>query len=121
MAVYTESLEREDVFQGIYHRRTYATTGSRIILRFSVNGLPMGSEGRQKGAPVIRVSAVGTTDLKGVRIVRNGKIIHAVDPPGDSADFEFVDRSGDPGPAYYYVDLVQDDGEKAISSPVWLD
>jgi hypothetical protein len=121
MAVYTESLDREDVFQGIYHRRTYATTGSRIILRFWVNGLPMGSEGKQTGAPVIRVSAVGTAGLKGVRIVRNGKIIHAVDPPGDSADFEYVDRSGETGPAYYYVDLLQDDGEKAISSPVWLD
>ena len=121
MAVYAESHDRQGVFQGIYHRRTYATTGSRIVLRFSVNGLPMGSEGRASGAPEIRVSAIGTTELQAVRIVRNGRIIHAVDPLGDSVDFEYVDRSGEVGPAYYYVDLVQNDGEKAISSPVWLD
>ena len=121
MAVYAESHDRRGVFQGIYHRRTYATTGSRILLRFSVDGLPMGSEGRASAAPEIRVSAIGTTGLKAVRIVRNGKIIHAVDPAGDAVDFEYADRSREEGPAYYYVDLVQDDGEKAISSPVWLD
>jgi hypothetical protein len=121
MAVYAESFDRPGVFQGIYHRRTYATTGSRIILRFDVNGLPMGSEGRSGQEVSMRVAAIGTANLKAVRIVRNGKIIHAVDPPGDQLDFEYVDRSGERGPAYYYVDLVQDDGEKAISSPVWLD
>ncbi len=121
MAVYADSHDREGVFQGIYHRRTYATTGSRIVLRFEVDGLPMGSEGRRSAAPEIAVSAIGETGLETVRIVRNGKIIHAVDPPGDTVDFEYVDRSPEPGPAYYYVDLVQDDGEKAISSPVWLD
>jgi hypothetical protein len=121
MAVYAESFDREGVFQGIYHRRTYATTGERIVLRFSVNGLPMGSEGRARGPAAIEVSAIGTAGLKTVRIVKNGKIIHAVDPPGNTVDFEYEDRSGEAGPAYYYVDLVQDDGEKAISSPVWLD
>ncbi|MCB1018859.1 MAG: DUF3604 domain-containing protein [Acidobacteria bacterium] len=121
MAVYAESLDREGVFQGIYHRRTYATTGSRIVLRFSVDGLPMGSEGKKSGAPAIRVSAIGTDALKAVRIVRNGKIIHAVDPEGDRVEFEYMDRSGEEGPVYYYLDLVQEDGEKAISSPVWLD
>ena len=42
MAVFGERLDREGVFQGIYHRRTYATTGERIVLEFSVNGEPMG-------------------------------------------------------------------------------
>ena len=121
MAVYAASFDREGVFQGIYHRRTYATTGERIVLRFSVNGLPMGSEGKLHRAATIQVSAIGTNALKAVRIVRNGKIIHAVDPPGNTVDFEYEDRSGETAPAYYYVDLVQDDGEKAISSPVWLD
>jgi hypothetical protein len=81
----------------------------------------MGSEGKLRGAATIQVSAIGTNPLKAVRIVRNGKIIHAVDPPGNAVDFEYEDRSGETAPAYYYVDLVQDDGEKAISSPVWLD
>jgi hypothetical protein len=28
--------------------------------------------------------------------------------------------SGDYSKAYYYIDLVQEDGEKAVSSPVWV-
>ena len=52
--------------------------------------------------------------------MKNGEIIHSVDPRSDAASFEFVDLTGaDPG-AYYYADVVQVDGEKAISSPVWV-
>ncbi|MEZ5365548.1 MAG: hypothetical protein R2748_25275 [Bryobacterales bacterium] len=90
------------------------------MLRFSVDGLPMGSEGKKSEAPAIRVSAIGTDALKTVRIVRNSEIIHAVDRRA-RVEFEYVDRSGEEGPVYYYLDLVQEDGEKAISSPVWLD
>ena len=120
LAVYGEELTRTGVFQGIYHRRTYATTGERIILRFEVNGELMGGEIRASGAPRISVSAVGMTELKAVRIVKNGEIIHSIDPRGDTAALEFVDRTGADEGAYYYADVVQVDGEKAISSPVWV-
>jgi len=120
VAVYAPELTRVGVFQGLYHRRTYATTGERIVLRFTVNGEPMGGETRVEGPVRIGVSAVGTAGIKSLRIVKNGKIIHAVDPPGMETEWEFVDTTGADGGAFYYVDLVQDDGEKAISSPVWV-
>ena len=120
MAVFADELNREGVFQGIYHRRTYATTGERIVLRFDVEGEPLGSEIRAGGAISLRVSAAGSAGLKMVRVVKNGGIVYAVDPPDERTDFEFVDRLADGGAAWYYVDLVQDDGEKAVSSPVWV-
>ena len=120
MAVFADELNREGVFQGIYHRRTYATTGERIVLRFDVEGEPLGSEIRADGAVSLRVSAAGSAGLKMVRVVKNGGIVYAVDPPDERTDFEFVDRLADGGGAWYYVDLVQDDGEKAVSSPVWV-
>ena len=55
-----------------------------------------------------------------VRVVKNGKILYSKDPRSDTASFDFVDPDGAPGGAYYYLDLVQADGEKAISSPVWV-
>ncbi|MBI1353143.1 MAG: DUF3604 domain-containing protein [Acidobacteria bacterium] len=120
IAVYGESLDRQGVFQGVYHRRTYATTGERIVLEFSVNGEPMGGEIEAGPDASIRLSAIGTTAIKTVRIVKNGKILHALDPGGDTAALEFVDRTGAAPGDYYYLDLVQADGEKAISSPVWV-
>jgi len=121
MAVYADELDREGVFQGIYHRRTYATTGERIVLGFWVNGEPMGGVIEAGADPTIRVSATGTAELQAVRIVKNGRILHTVAPNSDTAELEFIDRTGAAPGDHYYLDLVQTDGEKAIASPIWVD
>jgi len=58
-------------------------------------------------------------DIQAMRLVKNGQVIYAVSPHGRSAKMEFVDMSGDYDGKFYYIDLVQTDGKKAISSPVW--
>ena len=121
MAVLAENLARESVFQGVYHRRTYATTGERIILRFRIGDIEMGSEGAAPRRPRIDVEAVGTALIATVRIVKDGKVIHATQPGAERAAFAYLDAEGASPGSYYYVDLVQVDGEKAISSPIWLD
>ncbi len=120
LAVHAEGLTRESIFQGIYHRRTYATTGERIAVRFDVAGEPMGGEARVRGPVAMSAEVVGTDRIRVVRVVKNGKVLYVVDPMADEAAFEFVDPEGAPEGAYYYLDLVQADGEKAISSPVWV-
>ncbi len=120
VAVYATELTREAVFQALYHRRTYATTGSRILLRFTLNGAPMGAETRVSSPPVLAAEAVGTAPVRSIRLVKNGRIIHAVEPNAEEAKFEYVDTSGDYQNKYYYIDLVQWDGKKAISSPIWV-
>ena len=120
MAVHAGELTRESVFQGIYHRRTYATTGERIAVRFEVAGAPMGSEVRAEGPVAMSAAVAGTDTIRRIRVVKSGRVLYSVDPMGDEAAFEFVDPDGAPEGAYYYLDLVQDDGEKAVSSPVWV-
>ena len=120
LAVQAPALTRDSIFQGIYHRRTYATSGERIVLRFEVAGEPMGSEVRAAGPVEISARVVGADRLKLVRVVKNGRILYSIDVARDAAEFEFVDTDGAPDGAYYYLDVVQEDGEKAISSPVWV-
>ena len=120
LAVRAEDLTREGVFQWIYHRRTYATTGDRIALRFEVGGEPMGGEIRASGPVGVNAEVAGTGRIAMIRVVKNGRILYATDPMAHSASFEFVDPDGAPDGAYYYIDVVQADGEKAISSPVWV-
>lgn len=43
----------------------------------------------------------------------------AISPDARSAKLEYVDTSGDYDKKFYYIDLVQADGKKAISSPIW--
>jgi hypothetical protein len=120
VAVYADGLTRREIFQGLYHRRTYATTGARIILRFEINGAPMGSELRVAGPPRIVATAEGTAPIQILRVVKNGQVVHAVSPGAETARLEYVDSSGSYENAFYYVDLVQTDGKKAISSPIWV-
>ena len=120
LAVHAEALTRESVFQGIYRRRSYATTGERIALRFDADGVPLGSEVRTSGPVTLSASIAGTSPIRTVRVVKDGKIVYSLDPRSDRVAFEFVDPAGAPEGSYYYLDLIQVDGEKAISSPVWV-
>lgn len=42
--VYSENLDRDSIFEAFLKRRTYATTGEKIILYFKANGVFMGEE-----------------------------------------------------------------------------
>ena len=120
LAVHAEEITRESVFQAIYHRRTYATTGERIAVRFAIGGQPMGSEIRADGPVELSAEVTGTGRLRMLRVVKNGRILYATDPMSDRAAFELVDPDGAPDGAYYYLDVTQADGEKAVTSPVWV-
>ena len=81
----------------------------------------MGSEIKASGPPKITASAEGTAPIRMFRVVKDGKVVHAISPNAMSARLEFQDLSGDYRGQFYYIDLVQEDGKKAISSPVWVD
>lgn len=69
-AVVADSLARDSIFEAIQNRRTYATTGDRILLDFRINGAPMGSEIATSGPPEITVSVIGTAPLEYLQIMR---------------------------------------------------
>jgi hypothetical protein len=132
-AVYAEEKTRGAIFDGLRRRHCYATTGVRILIDFSINGRPMGSEiGLAPDAPrEIRVMVAGTTIIEGIDVVRNGRNIHFHNGKGYVEEFTFVDRSdmreivmnaeGRSPFVYYYIRVTQDDWEMGWSSPVWID
>lgn len=130
--VLAKELTREAIFEAIWQRRCYATTGVRTLLDFSVNGRVMGQEfsatGEEARAPrTIVVKAAGTADIVRAVIVRNGQDVHTCEGAGQVLEFEWQDDAPlgdvvtDDGWVYYYVRLTQRDGNMAWSSPVWID
>ena len=121
-AVVAEELTRQAVFDALYCRRTYGTTGEPIALDFQVNDVLMGGEIPADGLkqpPEIRVKAVGTTPLARIVLIRNGEITHV--QTCDSHCGHVVWRDPEYGSAaYYYVRVEQADGEMAWSSPIWI-
>ncbi len=126
--MYAPELTREAVWDALYHRRCYGTTGVRIILEFELHDAPMGSllefprgDSRLTRRP-IRVRVVGTDLIRRIDILRNNAVIHREIPRNDSAAFQFEDRLEKPPSTrdWYYLRVFQADGNAAWSSPIWI-
>jgi len=121
VAVYAEEHTRESIFRALYDRRVYATSGDRIILDFRCDGHPMGSEYRSDAPPVITVEALGTAPIARVEVKKNSRVVSACQPQQRAVSFQWRDDDFQAGSScYYYVRVIQDDNEEAISSPIWV-
>lgn len=120
-AIWAESLTRRSIFQALKQRRTYALTGSRIVLDMRVNGEPMGSEIPATKGVSISVDAWGQTTLSKVEIMKNGQVWKTAQLHEDECHLVFEDDGPDDGAsAFYHCRVTQADGHLAVCSPVWL-
>ncbi len=131
-AVWAEELTREGIFDALRQRRCYATTGERILVDFSVDGVPMGcSEQRLRGARLtIRLEAWGTELLLRVEVLRYRfgvddsfvpVLSEAPRPESLDACYEIEDDFA--GNSVYYARVTQQPLEwpgMAWTSPVWI-
>ena len=129
-AVRAPKLTREAIFDALYARRTYGTTGARILLDFTVDGTPMGSETTADGPPRLHVAAHGTDVIESVQVLRFSKaeggfsVLFDLEP--DALDFSWSGVDGGfRDDAVYYVRLRQRGHIRgrtvmAWSSPVWV-
>ena len=99
LAVQAEDFTRERIFQGVYRRRTLATTGERIALPCEVGGEPMGGEILTSGAVEVNAEVARPDRIAMMREVKNGKCLDAADLLADSVSFECVDPDG----AYHFL------------------
>jgi hypothetical protein len=76
MAVWAGSLSRRAIWEAIKARRTYALTGDRIRLAFSVNGALMGAVLPPSHQRRISIAVEGGNALDYVEVLHNNRIIH---------------------------------------------
>ena len=122
--VWAETFDREGIFRALWERRCYGTTGARIILEFFLNDAPMGSEVKLDvlAERKLKIRAETCSPVDKVVFIKNAREIHVEMPEGESICFEWVDSGGmERESDYYYARLIQDDGEIAWSSPIWVD
>jgi hypothetical protein len=118
-------LTREALFAALYDRRCYATSGEPIVLDFRVNGELMGSELTTPAPPQLAVSVLGTSPIRSIDIVRSGYPFGGLQClPGEGVrtlDLSMEDTMIIPGEThYYYIRVLQEDGNMAWSSPIWV-
>ena len=118
--VYAEELTREAIFDAIRARRCYATTGKRIVVEFKADGHWMGEEYGSHHAPHFQVRVMGTAPIEVVTLVRNNRDYYSRRGDGREMEFEFGKTERPQDTDYYYVRVIQRDGEMAWSSPIWI-
>lgn len=81
--VYASGKSRDEIWQGLYEKRTFGVTGNtRLLLDFRVNGEPMGGEVASGLSRQARIEAriSGTSPLLRIQLLKNLKVIHTVEP-----------------------------------------
>jgi hypothetical protein len=127
-AVMAPELTREEIFEAIRARRTWATTGDRILIEFSIDGKPMGSVLPAGSPGHLKARALGTGRIETFTLwrfawnERSWKAVKQVRPSGEEAVMELSVGSA---PAVYYL-RVDQEGQangrpiRAWSSPIWM-
>ena len=122
-AVRADGLTRAAIFEALQARRTFATSGIRGYVDFSVNGHEMGTEfamDRPDTPRLIQVAAAAPERMARIEIIRNGDIVH------DLADGNWFFEGGweDETPVteevFYYLRITTGRDEFIWSSPVWV-
>jgi len=130
--VLAPELTRKAVYEALWARRCYATSGEQMLVSFALGEAPMGSEvALQDGPREFVARAAGTRKLTSVELVRNNEVVARVEPnamtfdgaltddvPIESAlvEGEFADVSF----CWYYLRVTQEDGHMAWASPIWM-
>ena len=76
MAALVSEFSREGIFEAIRARRTYALTGDRIELDFTVEGAPMGATLEAGNSVEARFRVEGRDELDVVELIQDGRIVH---------------------------------------------
>lgn len=137
-AIIAKQHQRDQLFDALYNRHCYATTGERILLDFRICNFTMGSEISASEKPGLLINrhlhgfVAATSALSKVEIIRCGNVWKTLEIENDSPNLEIMVDDGEcpsgsflmrdeRGFLYYYLRVIQKDGHVAWSSPIWID
>lgn len=117
--IYTPGDGRAEIVENMRRRHAYGATDN-IILDFQSEGHIMGEAFSAKGRPVLRAHVIGTAPIAAIDLIRNGEFVYSQHPLESEAEFTYTDRAPRAGENWYYVRVLQQDGNLAWSSPLWI-
>jgi hypothetical protein len=120
--ILAEEFSRKGLVEALKKRHTYAATDN-IVLDVRMDGALMGDEVRT-AKPSLDVIVYGTGPLDRVDVLRDGEVVHTHRPNKDSEEAKYhwddaAPKKGDKA-SYYYVRVLQKDGQMAWASPIWV-
>ncbi|NQU11597.1 CehA/McbA family metallohydrolase [bacterium] len=123
-AVRADDLSRDALFDALRARRTYATSGIRAYVEFTVNGQLMGTEFRLASPEEprrLRFAVAAPERIVKLELVRNGDTVADLADGNWFVEGEWTDNDLLKEGTFYYVRATTEREDFAWSSPVWVD
>jgi hypothetical protein len=119
--VYATAFTREGIFNALRERRTFGTTGDKIVVDFRLDETPMGGR-LDTTAPTVAgyLSVRGTDLITHVRIVDNGRTVREWQPDTLDVTLNWEQAVATGGRSYIYAVISQRNDEMAWSSPIFV-
>lgn len=110
------------LWQALWDRRVYATTGDHVLLAFRINGRFMGEELSTKDQLTITASVLAMHKIRKVEIIKNNAVFYTAPASLDGVhvDFTITDTPRVSATDYYYLRVEEEDDQCAWSSPIWV-
>ena len=124
MGVLATELTRESLWQAFLAKRTFGTTGPRMVAVLKINNTLMGGVVKVKPGQQLNLEAeiVGEKPLRYIEVVSGAKVVHRVEGNGRrSILLSWQVQAPASGQGYYYVRAQQLDDEMVWSSPVFVE
>ncbi len=118
----SEEGTREGVLDAFRRRHCYGATDN-IVLDVRSGEHIMGDEFTSSpGVPVkLKVMVHGTRPIARVDVIKDFKYVFSTEPNRERVEFEWSDdENRPPGLSWYYVRAIQEDGQLAWASPIWV-
>jgi hypothetical protein len=100
-------------------RHTYAATDN-VILDVRMGDAMMGDEITLSKLPPLTIKIVGTAPIAQVDIIKDNQYVYTRKPNQREVTLTYLDNNPKPGASYYYVRVLQTDGQMAWASPLWV-
>ncbi|MXV17064.1 gliding motility-associated C-terminal domain-containing protein [Hufsiella ginkgonis] len=123
LVVLAPALTENDLLEGMKKMRFYATEDSAAKITFSINTQPVGSVFTGQGGPRISVSSLTTSPVTSIKLlfgVPGSGINPAEITSTTTGTLTYTDNAlANLATGYYYADIVETDGSRTITSPIW--
>ncbi|MBN1256737.1 MAG: hypothetical protein JXA52_03415 [Planctomycetes bacterium] len=121
-AAWGRELTASGIITALRNRSCYACKGrERPLVRFTVNDILMGGEGKSATAPWIQGRISAGKRIRAAHLIRNRNEIKRYSPGQHDFTFSYEDQYPEKGINYYYLRVVLEGDEIAWASPVWID
>jgi acetolactate synthase regulatory subunit len=120
-AVYSPSLSRTTFIESLKQRRTYGTEDKDVVIELVGNGLPLGSIIYDSEVLILSINIEETEDdpIGRVYLYNREGIYKEFEVNSNVFTYEEI-IPVESGYNYYFVHIVEEDGQEAVSTPVWI-